>query len=94
MHEQIKNINTLEELQALLDRIDEELDSETIAYIYLPPVTYEGELRMSDRTYMLYGGTDGENVTTFTDTIYIESKYPQEAQIQNVLFHLQTYCKF
>lgn len=79
-------MGTIEELQALLDRIDEELDSETIAYIYLPPVTYEGELRMSDRTYMLYGGTDGENVTTFTDTIYIESKYPQEAQIQNVLF--------
>ena len=42
-------METIEELKALLNRIDGEVSADTIVDIYLPAVTYEGGLTMTSR---------------------------------------------
>lgn len=79
-------MNTAEELQALIDQIEEEDDSDKMVYLYLPPVTYDGEIQFGDRPYTLYGGTDGENVTTFSKTVSMYTDYAQFSEIYEVRF--------
>lgn len=79
-------MDTLEELQALLDTIDQEVDPETSVVIYLPPVTYAGGLTLENRTYTFYGSTEWDNRTTFTDTVEIKIQNPQVMEIYGVNF--------
>lgn len=64
-------METLEELQALIDEIGRTVETEAIVNIYLPPVTYEGELTLQYRDINLYGSGEGEERTTFTGTIWM-----------------------
>ena len=77
---------TIEDLQALLDRIDAELPAETIVYIELPAVTYEGGFTMKNRAYNLVGSEENGSVTTFTGTITIESREPEKARLSGLCF--------
>lgn len=67
-------MNTTEELQALIDRIERDIARTDIINVFLPPIVYEGGLEMT-RDINLYGSTDGENRTTFTDTVKLTSQY-------------------
>ncbi len=78
-------MDTLEELKALLKQIDAEVSSDTIVDIYLPPVTYDGSVDISGRTVNLYGGTDGNNRTTFTRTLTMRDM-PSTATITGIDF--------
>ena len=80
------DMSTIESLQALLDEIEATVDPETHVSIYLPPVIYEGGLTMSDRTYFLYGSTDGSAMTTFRGGINVETDAPAAAEIYNIRF--------
>ena len=63
-------MDTAEELQALVDRIREEVDGKAVVNLYLPPVTYEGGVTIRDRNMNLYGSTDPDgNRTTFTGPV-------------------------
>lgn len=59
---------------------------DTVVNLYLPPVTYEGELTISKRTVNLYGGAEGENQTTFTGKLTIETGSPEMASIAGIRF--------
>ena len=48
---------SVEELQALLDQTVREVAPSDLIHIYLPPVTYEGDLKLA-RAYEFYGCTD------------------------------------
>lgn len=48
-------MNTMEELNALLARIEREEDSRVIVALELPPVTYTSELHLESRAYALRG---------------------------------------
>ena len=62
-------MDTVEDLQALLDQTAKEIAPSDLVYIYLPPVTYEGELTLS-RSYEFYGCTDqGADRTTLKGSI-------------------------
>ena len=63
-------MNTLEDLQALVDEVNETIPSDIIVYIHLPAVTYEGSLVLAERSLNLMGSEnpDGSR-TTFTDTL-------------------------
>ncbi len=63
-------MNTIQELQALVDEVSAAVNERDQVYLYLPPVVYEGELTLRDRTISLHGsvGSDGQR-TTFTGTI-------------------------
>lgn len=64
-------METTEELQALLEQIRSEVGEADIVNIYLPPVTYTGQLRLDHQGYNFYGCTDGDQRTTFTDTVQV-----------------------
>lgn len=79
-------MDTLEELQALLDEIDAKVDPDTVVNIYLPPVTYDGGITMKKRVYTLFGGSDGENRTTFSGPVEIATNRPHFSSIYGVCF--------
>ena len=79
-------MDTTEDLLALLDTIEAEVDPETVVYLYLPPVTYEGDVSLGNHTYIIYGGTDGNNQTTFTGTWKTNAENYQFSEIYEVHF--------
>ena len=72
-HYQDYPMNTVEELQALVDRVTEEVALPDEVDLYLPPVTYEGGLTIEGRTINLHGCTDGPQRTVFTDTVRLSA---------------------
>lgn len=67
-------MDTLEALQALVDEIAQTIEPEAVVNVYLPAVTYEGVLVMEQRPVNLWGNTEGEGRTVFTDSIRVASK--------------------
>ncbi len=65
-------MGTLEELQALVDRIGEELSEETVVYIHLPPVTYDGGLTIRGRSINLLGSKTGRTVFTGNTQVAVD----------------------
>ena len=65
-------METLEELQALVDELGRTLEPDAVVNLHLPPVTYEGELVLSYRDFNLCGSSEDEERTTFTGTIWME----------------------
>ena len=65
-------LDTVEEVQALLDSLEELTGGEalTVVEIHLPPVTYDGGITIP-RDVNLYGAEEGGR-TTFTGPIHIE----------------------
>ena len=68
-------LNTVNDLEVLLARLDEMVGPEDKVYIHLPPVTYTEELFVSGRAINFTGSTDeAGNRTTFTAPIRVESE--------------------
>lgn len=67
-------METIEELQALVDRITTSSNEYDQIYLYLPAVVYEGGLTLEERCVNLYGsvGPDGRR-TAFTGPVQISS---------------------
>lgn len=79
-------MNTADELQALVDHIERDIAHDATVNIYLPPITYEGGLDMEARPFNLYGSVDGENRTTFTDTVRLTTQYWGLSFFRNIDF--------
>ncbi|MGN1002503.1 MAG: hypothetical protein ACI4PC_07000 [Oscillospiraceae bacterium] len=79
-------LDTMEDLTALLARINEEIPEDTIVDIYLPPVTYTGELTMVSRAVNLYGCTDGSGRTVFTGTLSVNTDNPSNVMLFDLDF--------
>ena len=67
-------MGTIKELQALVDEIAAAADPSPDVNIYLPAVTYDGNLVLHGRAINLYGSADGEQRTTFTGSIQVEAR--------------------
>ncbi len=65
------DMDTLEQLQALVDGLAQEIPEYDVVQIYLPPVTYDGTLVVDSRNVELYGCTDGSGRTAFTGGIQL-----------------------
>lgn len=76
----------MEDLTALLERINEEVPEDTIVDIYLPPVTYTGNLTMVSRAVNLYGNTDGNGRTVFTGTLSVNTDSPSNVMLFDLDF--------
>ena len=63
-------MDTLEDLQALVDEVNGTIPANIIVYIHLPAVSYEGSLVLAERAINLMGseGPDGSR-TTFTGNL-------------------------
>ena len=69
-------MNTIEELQSLVDEITATTEEESFIYLYLPPVTYEGGLVLADRAISMYGSVDAAgHRTTFTGPTQISFQH-------------------
>ena len=79
-------MQTLEELQALLDRLSEELDDETAVTLYLPPVRYAGGLQLTGRAFSFYGERKGSQRTTFTAPCVVASQSVQDMTFRDIFF--------
>jgi ribosomal protein L40E len=80
-------MDTMEDLQALVDEINGTITSDIIVYIHLPAVTYEGSLLIEQRSMNLIGseGPDGAR-TTFTGTLQATAQKGYICQFQNLRF--------
>ena len=68
-------LDTVEDLEAFLARLDGMVGPEDEVYIHLPPVTYTEELSVTGRAVHLTGSTDETgNRTTFTAPISVETR--------------------
>ena len=68
-------MSTMEDLQALVDRISQEIPLPAVVNLHLPAVTYTGSLTIDGRPINLYGSVDAMgNRTTFTDTVRVGPK--------------------
>lgn len=83
---QDRDLSTLDKLEAFLEQLQSGSGADTVTTIYLPPVRYEGGLRLDTRAYVFVGSVDGEQRTTFTDTVYVEVRTPQIAEFSNISF--------
>lgn len=66
------SMETLEEVQALVDEITGRAEKDAVINLHLPAVTYDGGLTLASRAVNLIGSTDEVgNRTTFTGTMQI-----------------------
>jgi len=80
-------MDTVDDLQTLVDEVNETITSDVIVYIHLPAVTYEGSLLLEQRSMNLIGseGSDGTR-TTFTGTLQATAQKGYICQFQNLSF--------
>lgn len=79
-------MNTLEELQSLLDRLDQVAGANTIVSLYLPAVTYEGDLIISGHAANLIGAMDeqGNAATTIEGMLRASTERPDLVRLSNI----------
>ena len=61
-------MDTLEELQSLMDDISAQVNPADEVILYLPPVTYEGDLELQ-RSFEFHGSTEGDGRTALKGSL-------------------------
>ena len=80
-------MDTIEDLQALVDQIEEEVPLPTVVNLYLPPVHYEGGLTLDGRPINLYGSVDEQNKrTAFLGPVAVTPENGGRSTVENVEF--------
>ena len=91
-------METTKELQALLASIEDEIPSGTPVYLYLPAVTYEGDITFGNHVWGIYGSKDGDAVTTFTGMVSMKGLNGNYGEMSGIRFEgssetgLNAYC--
>lgn len=80
------DLSSIEGIHALLETIYETVDKEDIIHITLPAITYEGKLTVKDRTVSFFGTTEGDQTTTFTDTVTLDGIDCRFSSFDNINF--------
>ncbi len=62
-------LDTIQDLQAFVDSVGDQVGNSDVVNIHLPAVTYEGSLSITGHPVNLYGNTEGEGRTVFTGTV-------------------------
>ena len=80
-------MDTIEELQALVEQIQAEVPLPTVVHLHLPPVAYEGGLTIDGRTINLYGSLGEHNMrTTFLGPVVYKPEQDPQGFIQFIDF--------
>ena len=91
-------METTEELNALLADIEANVEVNRPVRVYLPAVTYDGDITFGDHVWGIYGSSDGDAVTTFTGTVSIKGQNGNYAEVSDIAFKgtsgigLDAYC--
>ncbi|NBI68320.1 zinc ribbon domain-containing protein [Pseudoflavonifractor sp. 60] len=80
-------MDTMEDLQFLVDEVNETIPANIIVYLHLPALTYEGSLVLEGRSMNLVGSEspDGSR-TTFTDTLQATAQKGYICQFNGIDF--------
>ena len=80
-------MDTIEDLRALVDRIEEEVPLPTVVNLHLPPVWYKGGLTLDGRPINLYGSVDEQNRrTAFLGPVAVTPEDGKRSNVKNVEF--------
>lgn len=80
-------MDTIEDLRALVDRIEAEVPLPTVVNLHLPPVWYEGSLTLDGRPINLYGSVDEQNKrTAFLGPVAVTPEDGKRSIVENVEF--------
>ena len=80
-------MDTIEDLRALVDRIEAQVPLPTVVNLHLPPVWYEGGLTLDGRPICLYGSVDGQNRrTAFLGPVAVTPEHGSRSIVENVEF--------
>ncbi len=79
-------METIEELQTLVDQIADTIPIETIVNLHLPAVTYTGSLEINGRPINLFGNEKNGQRTTFTDTLKLLSEKEWIIEVDGIDF--------
>lgn len=80
------DLSSIDAIHALLETIYETVDEEDIIHITLPAITYEGKLTVKDRKVSFFGTTEGDQTTTFTDTVTLDGIDCRFSSFDNINF--------
>lgn len=78
-------LETTEDIEALIEKTAGE-DPDAVLELFLPPVVYDKPLTMASRTAILHGSEENGQMTTFTDTMRIETRSPSPVSLYNIAF--------
>lgn len=79
-------MDTLGQLQQSINRLSNELPSDIMAEICLPPVEYVGTLNLSGPSIRLYGSRNGDQCTTIRGGIRVEGRGYNANRIGDIEF--------
>ena len=80
-------MDTIEDLRALVDRIEAEVPPPSVVNLHLPPVWYEGGLTLDGRPINLYGSVDEQNKrTAFLGPVAVTPENGSRSIVENVEF--------
>lgn len=79
-------METIEELQALVDQIADTIPIDTIVNLHLPAVTYTGSLEITGRPINLFGNEKNGQRTTFTDTLKLLPEVEWIIEVEGIDF--------
>lgn len=79
-------METIEDLEQLLEIIYREQDAGTVVNLHLPAVTYDGGLTLNRRSVNLYGTINDDRQTTFAGTVYVKNHEPDPADFSDICF--------
>lgn len=85
-------MNTMEELQALLDQINTAHAPDVVVNIHLPPVTYDGGFTLNRRAINLFGSSDANGHTTFTQPCSVKTHQPSPTNLNEISFEGTADC--
>lgn len=81
------DMDTIEDLQALVDRLQEEVSLPTVIHLHLPPVQYPGGLTIDRRAIQLSGSTDEQGRrTSFLGPVVLSPEQNSLTSVQNIDF--------
>ena len=80
-------MDTMADLQALVDQLEETIEPSAVINLHLPAVTYEGTLVIERRAFNLYGTAEDGRRTTFTGSVRLDfTASSQISYLQNIDF--------
>lgn len=79
-------MDTIEELHALLSQLRNEAKSDTVYELYLAPVVYDGGIDLTNLAVNLYGTSQNDAHTTFTDTVVFRTELTGSNYIRDIDF--------
>ncbi len=86
VHYEDTPLNTMADIEAVLEEVMENAVPKTVPVLYLPPIEYEGELTLDRCTAKFIGSTEGEKRTTFTGTVTVKTRSPILTDLNNISF--------